>query len=74
MHTTRSKKRSWPWRKLSLDDLDGHNFHWLVDEYQTLHKVVSEAMKYAANDAKDSDKGYQFSSFLVKCSNAVKLW
>ena len=47
---------------------------WLmVDAYQTLDKVLSEAMKSAAKHVKDSDKGYRFLPFLIKCSNAVKL-
>ena len=58
----------------SLDDLDGLEFHRLVDAYQTLDKVLSEAMKSAAKHVKDSNKGYQFSPFLIKCSNAAKLW
>ena len=57
----------------SLDDLDGHDFHRLVDKYQTLDKVLSEAMKCAANHVKDLDKDYQFLPFLIKCSNMVKL-
>ena len=58
----------------SLDDLDGHEFHRLVDEYQTLDEVLSETMKCAGNHVKDSDKGYQFSPFLIRSSNTVKLW
>ena len=44
----------------SLDDLDSLDFHRLVDAYQTLDKVLSEAMKSAAKHVKDLDKGYQF--------------
>ena len=58
----------------SLDYLDGLDFHRPVNAYQTLDKVLSEAMKSAAKHAKDSDKGYLFPPFLIKCSNAVKLW
>ena len=58
----------------SLDDLDGREFHRLVDEYQTLDKVLSEAMKSAAKHVKDSDKGYHCLLLLIKCSNAVKFW
>ena len=31
-------------------------------------------MKSAAKHVEDSEKGYQFSPLLIKCSNAVKLW
>ena len=41
----------------SLDDLDGLEFCRLVDAYQTLDKVLSEAIKRAAKHVKDSDKG-----------------